>query len=178
MGPAVFIIIAVVIVVFLFAQRLNARRLLREQRDQGPPERGAAPAAQERPTVPATDDIAARIEDEAERMGIRVSPEDVQQIARQIRDAQGSEPVAAPVEPATRTPVDAGGRAHAVVVSVPGATVPVTLDVEAPGGPTRRITIQLSVPQDRWPALAAGARLPVNLDPDDPTTVSIDWDGI
>jgi hypothetical protein len=173
-GLAVFIVIAVVIIVFLFAQRLNARRLLREDREQAPPER-AAPTEPERPSAAATEDIAARIEDEAERMGIRVSPEDVQQIARQIRDAQDSEP-GAPVADTPTIPA-AGARAHAVVVSVPGATVPVTLDVEAPGGSTRRITVQVPVPSDRWSALASGTRLPVTVDPDDPTSVSIDWDG-
>jgi hypothetical protein len=174
-GPAVFIVVAVVIVVFLFAQRLNARRLLREHRETPAPEVGAAPTEPSVPEHPAsapTDDIAARIEDEAQRMGIRVSPEDVQQIARQIRDAQGSEPDA--LQPAAPT---ADGRTHAVVVSAPGATLPVTLDVEAPGVPTRRITVQVSVPPDRWAALASGTRLPVTVDPDDPTTVSIDWSG-
>jgi hypothetical protein len=174
-GLAVFIVIAVVIVVFLFAQRLNARRLLREDREQAPPEVRDAPTESERPSASATEDIAARIEDEAERMGIRVSPEDVQQIARQIRDAQDSEPDA-PLA-ATPTIPAAGARAHAVVVTVPGATVPVTLDVEAPGGSTRRITVQVPVPSDRWSALASGTRLPVTVDPDDPTSVSIDWDG-
>lgn len=178
MGITIFLVIAVVVVALVFAQRLNARRLLRDQqRSTGP----AAPPAS--PSTPAgsSDEITARIEDEVERMGITVAPEEIKRIADQIRAAKasGEGPDEEPeqvVDGAAALP-GAVVQARAVVVSVRGGTVPVELDVDVPGQGTHRITVNVAVPEGRWGLLAAGTSLPVRVDPDDPTAVSVDWSG-
>jgi hypothetical protein len=178
-GITIFLVIAVVVVALVFAQRLNARRLLRdEQRSTtglaAPPPSPGSPAG-------SSDEITARIEDEVERMGITVAPEEIKRIADQIRAAKASgegpddEP-AHVLEGAGASP-GAVVRARAVVVSVRGGTVPVELDVDVPGHGTHRITVNVAVPDGRWGSLAAGTSLPVRVDPDDPTAVSVDWDG-
>ena len=88
MGITIFLVIAVVVVALVFAQRLNARRLLRdEQRSttgpSAPPPSPGSPAG-------SSDEITARIEDDVERMGITVAPEEIQRIAEQIRAAKAS----------------------------------------------------------------------------------------
>ncbi len=88
MGITIFLIIAVVVVALVFAQRLNARRLLRdEQRSTtGLPSPSPSPGS----PSGSSDEITARIEDEVERMGITVAPEEIKRIAEQIRAAKAS----------------------------------------------------------------------------------------
>ena len=179
MGITIFLVIAVVVVALVLAQRLNARRLLRdEQRSTTGP-----PAPSPSPSSPAgsSDEITARIEDEVERMGITVAPEEIKRIADQIRAAKasGEGPDEEPehvLDDAAASP-GAVVQARAVVVSVRGGTVPVELDVDVPGQGTHRITVNVAVPEGRWGSLAAGTSLPVRVDPDDPTAVSVDWSG-
>jgi len=183
-GLSVFLVIAVIIVLIVFAQRLNARRLLRDRNDPAAGGTGPSTSSFEgpRPVSNGDDEISSRIEDEIERMGITVAPEDVERIAAQIRQAKlsGERPDDEPVEDV----VGAGGTppagpldASAVVVSVPAGTVPVVLDVDIPGQGKRRVTVHVSVPEDRWTALKAGTQLNVRVDPDDPTGVTVEWDG-
>ena len=179
MGITIFLVIAVVVVALVLAQRLNARRLLRdEQRSTTGP-----PAPSPSPSSPAgsSDEITARIEDDVERMGITVAPEEIQRIAEQIRAAKasGEGPDDEPAQVLDGTVPSPGAvvRSRAVVVSVRSGTVPVELDVDVPGRGTRRVTVNVAVPDGRWGSLAAGTSLPVRVDPDDPTAVSVDWDG-
>ena len=177
MGITIFIVIAVVVVALVFAQRLNARRLLRDEQRSTPGL--AAPS----PSSPAgsSDEITARIEDEVERMGITVAPEEIKRIADQIRQAQasGEGPDDEPDHAVQGSVAPPGGvvQARAVVVAVRGGTVPVELDVDVPGQGRHRVTVNVAVPDGRWGSLAAGTSLPVRVDPDDPTAVSVDWDG-
>jgi hypothetical protein len=177
-GITIFLIIAVVVVALVFAQRLNARRLLRdEQRSATGP---AAPPPTGSPAG-SSDEITARIEDEVEKMGITVAPEEIKRIADQIRAAkasgEGPDDEPAHVLDGAVTSPGAVVRARAVVVSVRGGTIPVELDVDVPGQGTHRVTVNVAVPEGRWGSLAAGTSLPVRVDPDDPTAVSVDWDG-
>ncbi|HUL86045.1 MAG TPA: hypothetical protein VLX89_11110 [Actinomycetota bacterium] len=178
MGITIFLVIAVVVVALVFAQRLNARRLLRDERRSTTSP--SAPSPSPSTAAGSSDEITARIEDEVERMGITVAPEEIKRIADQIRAAKASgegpdvEPEQLVDDGAVASP---GGivRARAVVVSVRGGTVPVELDVDVPGQGTRRVTVNVAVPEGRWRSLAAGTSLPVRVDPDDPTAVSVDW---
>ena len=184
MGITIFLVIAVVIVALVFAQRLNARRLLRDQQRSttgvsAPPPSPGSPSPGSH--AGSSDEITARIEDDVERMGITVAPEEIQRIAEQIRAAKasGEGPDDEPgqvLDGAVPSP-GAVVRARAVVVSVRSGTVPVELDVDVPGQGTHRVTVNVAVPDGRWASLVAGTSLPVRVDPDDPTAVSVDWDG-
>jgi hypothetical protein len=182
-GITVFLIIAVVVVLLVFAQRLNARRLIRDQQQRVSGPAMPSPSSSGSPPVRSSDEITARIEDEVEKMGISVAPEEIQRIAEQIRQAKasGEGPDADPDQPVDGSVASspAGGivQARAVVVSIRGGTVPVEMDVDVPGQGTRRVTVNIAVPEGRWGSLAAGTQLPVRVDPDDPTAVSVDWDG-
>ncbi len=178
MGITIFLVISVVVVALVFAQRLNARRLLRDEQRSTPGLAASSPS----PGSPAgsSDEITARIEDEVEKMGISVAPEEIKRIAEQIRAAKasGEGPDEEPEQVLDGAAASPGAvvQARAVVVSVRGGTVPVELDVDVPGQGTHRVTVNVEVPEGRWGSLAAGTSLPVRVDPDEPTAVSVDWD--
>ena len=191
------IVVLVIILALLLPMRLITRRKTWNLTFTLPVMKsGPMPAAE----AAAPDAIAKKIEADAERLGIHLSDEDVKALADEIREAEdeakrtGRAETSLTLGGAGRATPAAGAAApeptatpardtstHVVVVSAPpvppagGGAVPVTLDVEGPGGATRQVILQIVVPADRW-AWLAGMRLPAWVDDGDPPKVEIEWD--